>query len=245
MILVDYRQGSAELVKPLSILLPDVEVVETTLDFGDVAFEGKGEGGKPVQIGIEFKKLEELISALKTERLQGHQLLGMQDAYDFKYLLIEGEVIVNKSDRLMKRIGRREFRALPMSYTELMKRVHGLHLRGGLNPLWTDSRRFTVKQIEVLYRTWTDKAFDDHDSHLGIYIAPSLVPISQFRTTVSTLPGIAFRASLSVEQFFKGSLRRAFTAGPGVWSEIPIVGKSGASKRLGASIAAKIEEAIK
>ena len=68
MILVDYRRGSHELKAPLLALGLPVE--ETTLDYGDLLFEGRGEGGKPVTVAIEYKKFGELMTSMRTGRLQ-------------------------------------------------------------------------------------------------------------------------------------------------------------------------------
>ena len=57
--LVDRRAGSKELVKPLR--KKGLEVVETELEFGDVSFVGKGNGGADVHIGIEYKRLSDLV----------------------------------------------------------------------------------------------------------------------------------------------------------------------------------------
>ena len=244
-IAVDYRRGSHELVVPLEAM--GHEVAETDLPFGDIAFVGKGEAGVPVDIGIEFKKLEEFVDSLKTQRLQGHQMLGMQDAFEFRYLLIEGELLYDKRGRLLKRIGKHEFAPMPggIGIYELMKRVHVLHLRGGLNPLWARNRRDTLMQLDVLYKVWTDKALDEHTSHLAIYQPPALIPVSQFRQTVATLPGIALRVSLAVERAFDASLRRAFNAGLQQWANIEIVDRNGHSKRLGPKVAERIQEAVR
>ena len=245
---VDYRRGSQELIAPLEAL--GYDVAETTLPYGDVAFTGKGEQGKSVEVGVEFKKLEELVQALKTERLQGHQLLGMHHAYDFRYLLIEGELLYDRKGHLLKRVGRREFKPIPgMGVYELLKRVHVLWLRGGLMPIWTPNRRHTLMQLDVLHKVWTDKALDEHTSHLAIYQPPALVQISQFRQTVSTLPGIGLRVSLAVEKYFKregrASLRRAFNGDLNTWAAVEIVDKKGKTRKLGHKIAERIQEALR
>jgi ERCC4-type nuclease len=251
MITVDFRQGSHDLVEPLR--RTGIEVYETEtpdeMPFGDIAFEGRGEKGKRVQVGIEFKKIEELVGSLRTGRLQGHQAPGMQDAYDFRYLLIEGELLYDKRGRLLRRVGKRDFRPMGggMGVGEFLKRLFVLHLRWGLNPLWARTRRDSLMLIEMLYRTWTDQDLDEHKSHLGIYQPPHIVPLSPFRQTVSSasFPGISIRKSLAVEKAFKGSLRRAVNAPTEEWAEIEVLDKKGAKKRLGTKIAAKITDQIK
>lgn len=236
MILVDYRAGSHELVAPLQRIGLPVE--ETTLEFGDLAFTGRGEGGKNVSIGIEFKQLSELVASLRSGRLQGHQLPGMRDAYDYSWLLIEGELKFNKNGQLLRRVKRAGWRPMPgqMMVGEFLKRLFVLQLCGGLTPLWSQDRHSTLKLIEALYRTWTDHNLDEHKSHIAIYQPPTLLPISQFRRTVSTLPGIGIKLSGDVEKRFKGSIRRAVLAHPDDWMEID---------GIGTKLATTIQETLK
>lgn len=225
-----------------------LEVVETELPFGDIAFDGLGNGGKTVTVGIEFKKLEELIGSLRSERIQGHQAPGMQD-YDFRWLMIEGEVHYDKQGRLLKRVGKHDFIPLKggMGIGELKKRVLGLHLHWGLNPIWSRNRRESLMEIQVLYRTWTDKPMDEHTSHLGIYQPAAILPVSPFRQAVSgpLFPGISLRKSLAVEKAFSGSLRKAANASAETWAKIAVIDKNGDTKRLGMTTAEKIKENMK
>lgn len=246
MILVDYRAGSHELVAPLQ--QAGLPVEETTLPAGDVAFVGRGEKGKEVLIGVEYKKLSELVTSLRDERLQGHQLPKMDEAgYDHAWLLIEGELLYDATGKLQRRVKwpKRGFKPLPggMTVGELLKRVTVLHLCGGLNPWWTQDRRQTVTWLEILYRTWTDKALDQHKSHLGIYHAPTLTPVSPERRTLMTLPGIGQRASGAVLERF-GSLHRALLARPEDWAEIETQDDKGNTRRLGMKLAVKVYEFI-
>jgi len=238
---IDSRAGSHELVRPLQRLGLDVE--ETTLDFADVAFEGRGEHGRPVSIGIEFKKLGECVQAMQTQRLQGHQAPGLAKTYDFRWLLVEGDILFNKQGRLLKRAGRRTFTSLPghMLISEYWKRIHVLHLCWGLNPAHTESRAQTLTWIEALYRTWTDQDLDKHTSHLAIYTPPRIVPIGPFREAVCQWPRIGLRTSKAVEERFQGSLRRAARASVDEWAAVATIDDAGHTKRLGMKAAAEID----
>lgn len=245
MLLVDYRAGSKELIVPLKRM--GLEVVEWDLPSGDISFEGRGEGGKTVVVGVEFKKLSELVGSLRTGRLQGLQAPNMRLSFDYSYLLIEGNIRFDKSDRLLRRTGRHSstYLAGHMSTMELMKRMLVMHLCGGLTPIWSQNRRLTLKWIEALYRTWTDQNLDEHKSHLAIYTAPTLVPVSDFRQAVMMWPGIGFKASLAAEQMFGGSITRAAMAPLQTWAAITTTDKEGKTRRLGATTATKIKRFLK
>jgi ERCC4-type nuclease len=224
-ILVDYRQGSAELIEPLQQL--GLPAVESTLDFGDVSFEGRGVGGKAVSIGIEFKKLPELIGSIRSGRLMGHQIPGMCQTYDQRVLLIEGELRYDRTGLLLKRTGRDQWRPYPgrMTFGEFQKRLHVLLYVTGTSHLWARDRRTTLKHIEILYRTWTDCDLDKHTSQEVVYCPPSIVPLSQVRTTLQSLPEIGPRASLAAEREF-GSIRKAVNAPVEEWAQLQVGDRS-------------------
>lgn len=224
MLLVDGAAGSVDLLAPLQRMGLPAELIH--MSSGDLAFQGRGEGGKPVLIGVEYKKLPELVGSLRTERLQGHQLMKMRDTYDFSYLLIEGELLYDSRGRLLRRAGRRDFKPLGggMGVSELLKRLHVLHLRGGLNVIWTTRQADSLKQIEALYRVWSDCDLDEHTSHIAIYQAPTLIEISDFRQMISRLPGIGIKMSKLVEDKFKGSIRKALLAPQSEWESIDGIG---------------------
>jgi len=243
MLLIDDRAGSQELALPLQKLGLPVEL--TRLDFGDVAFIGRGEKGADVSVGIEFKQLGEMVSSLRTERLQGFQMPGMRDLYDYCYLMFEGPWLYDTQGLLQRRSKTSNaLKPLPgkMTITELLKRVHVMHLCGGLNPWPTVNRRDTLTSIATLYRTWTDTDLDKHKSHLGIYRAPTLVPMSDFRVTVSTFPGIQRKGSLAVEQYFGGNLELAVRASVQTWANIVTIDDHGKPRRLGTAVAQRIWE---
>ncbi len=242
MLLVDYREGSKDLVAPLRKMGLEVEESHG-MAFGDIMFIGRGDGGKPVSIGVEFKQVRECVESLRTERLQGFQMRGMRDMFDYSYLLLEGEVLYDKAGALQRRIGKRQFKPLPgrMSVTELYKRSIVLHLCGGLNPWITHTRQDTLKWIEALYRVWTDKDLDRHDSHLAIYQAPPPIPISDFRMAVKAWPTIGYRTSKAVEDRFKGNIIAAATASVESWAAIDIIDDNGRARKLGMKDATRIK----
>lgn len=248
MLLLDYRDGSKEFEQPLKRLGLPVDV--TTLEFGDVQFEGRGEGGKPVLIGIELKSLSECVGSLHTERLQGHQLLGMRDIFDFSWLLVYGPIVTDRYGYLMEK-RRKGWKRMPggMTFAELQKRALGLHLRGGLMPVFWESRELAAQWLQATYRAWTEVGWDDHTSHLGLYVAPVPAHVSQQRVMLSTMPGIGLKASAAVEKAIKrdyhGSLEDALAAPATWWANIVVTEKHGRTRRFGETPAAKLKAFLK
>lgn len=245
MIFVDYREGSAALLKPLRAAGLPAEEADLAVDGGssaDVAWTGRGEGGVSVEVGLEFKQLSECVASIRTERLQGLQLPTMWKAYDFRYLLVEGALLFNQRGVLLRHAGKKGLRPMPgqMTVGEWLKRINVMHLCGGLNFLHTQNRKESVKYIEMLYRTWTDQDLDQHKSHLGVYNPPTPIPVSDFRQAVMRWPGVGFKMSAAVEKQFDGSIKRASLASVDTWAGIASVDKQGHQRRFGDKAAARV-----
>lgn len=85
MLKIDPREGSNKLAKEFV----DGEFEFVTLEFGDIAFSGKGPDG-PINIGIEYKQVSDMVQCIKSGRFSGHQMPGMLQAYDICALIVEG-----------------------------------------------------------------------------------------------------------------------------------------------------------
>lgn len=231
MILVDPAVGSVNLVEPLRALKLDAQLA--SID-ADIAFEGRGIGGSPVTIGIEYKKLGELVQSLQSQRLQGHQLYKMNAGFDFRWLLIEGEVLTTH-DGYLARWQRKKLVKMEgsMTLTELYKRLLTLQVCGGLTPVFVDTLTNSLRFIEATYRFWTDKDQDEHKSHIAIYEPTTLVPPNQFERTVFTLPGIGLdKVRKALARF--GSIRAAVNAENTAWAALGGIGTKTASRIVGA-----------
>lgn len=255
MILVDPREGSKNLVKPLRDL--GLPVKESHLDYGDLAFMGRGEKGAKLFIGVEHKTISDLVSSMGTGRLQGHQIPGMTSAYDRRWLVVEGDWDKDSSGRVTKyasRGVRRPIKGAPLAL-ELLKRLIVLNIRAGVNIWPSKSQRASLDFILALYRVWTDKDLDEHKSHTAIY-APDLdrgllVPVSDFRKgLVSACPGVGFALSRTIENRCYDSKK-----GEGSWGKLlaltvddlaalETTDRNGGTKRIGLSRARDIKERL-
>ena len=240
MLLVDDRIGSVDLARPLADAGMPVTVAR--LEYADVAFEGKGNDDVPVMIGVELKKLGDLVSSLRSGRLSGHQLPGLAGphaVYNYAWLLIEGQWRSDPKGELLVQGHFGKWQPLPghMTVSELEKRVLTLEMLGGLRVRHTPNRAATLHFITNLYRWWTDVAMDRHTTHLIEHTAQSFLPLSAFRRTVKCFPGIGTKASLAAEKYFGGSLARACNASEAEWAALSTLDKRGHPKRLGAKVA--------
>lgn len=259
MILVDPRAGSKDFIRPLESLGIPIDV--TTLDFGDFAFMGRGEKGAAVRIGIEHKKVGDLLSSLATGRLVGYQLVGgptsdgeiktgLLGTYDRAYLMVEGDWDHDAGGRITMFKGRKRepMRGAPNAI-EVVQTLINLETRGGLRRINTQNRRGSIRELLALYRYWTDKDLDKHKSHLAVH-APDFdsglrVPVSGFRHALIALRcGAGIAVSKAIEQRVGGSWRKLMLLTEEQLAAIEVK-ESGKVRRLGTAKARKILEKLR
>lgn len=228
MLLVDYRAGSKELVKPLVKLLGIDKVEETSLDFGDVAFTGRGPKDTPLDIGIEFKTIGDIAQCCRDGRFSGHQLPGMRKTYVHSWLMIEGTWRHDDAGFITTYQGpRRGWRSLPgkMRASEFEKHILTFELCGGVHVRYTNTRADSVRAISDLYRWFTDKPMDAHSSHLAIHTPAAIGAVSDFRKAVMAWPGIGLKTSKAVEEAYSGSVKKAASTDAYYWAQIETDGR--------------------
>lgn len=235
MILVDWREDSKK--KGSNGLWDDLKktnlpIQQDELSGGDLMFLGNGPEGAEVTVGVEFKKVPDLLSSLRSKRLQGHQLHELQP-YDFRILLVEGEWRHNDAGQVTVRSGYKDWSPAKGNFSaaELDKALLGLALRGGLHYVKeTTTRRETIRWIQSLYRNFTDVKWEDHSSHTGVYRPAMLTKPSKFRNFIMGIPGIGVKTSKAVESYFDGKPRRAVAARADLWQQIEGIGAKGAAQ---------------
>lgn len=231
MILVDRRIGSEEVLPLIQKRDRAIPVELSDLPFGDFCFEGQGPNGHSM-VGIERKRVKDMMNSIRSGRFSGHQLPGMLQFYQFQYLIIEGI-----------------FRPNPLN--GMLEEWHG---RGGWNPVCLGSIQFMYREIDQflntierktpvrvhrvstpaetafqvvdLYKWWTDKSWEAHrahqafqeDNHVEIF-KPSMV-----RQVAALLPGIDWVISKAVDEHFHGSMTAMLQATPDEWQGIKGIG---------------------
>lgn len=231
----------AFLLEPLQQAGLPAVLANPQLTAGDLAFSGRGIGGCPIKIGIEFKRLDssstDLAQSLRSGRLSGEQLpklLGERGAYDKAWLLIEGVWRTDPKTGLVTAYKgkHRGWQTIPgrMPGSEMEKRLLTLELRGGLHVVRTNTRADTVRFIGALYRWWTDRDLDRHVSHLAVHDAPTFRPVSDVAAALLKWPGVGYKAAAAAEISF-GSVRIAATANEVQWAALDINGKKFGQER--------------
>lgn len=226
MILVDRRDGSKELAD----LLSNSVIVE--MEYGDAAIVGNGPEGA-VSIGVERKKVPDLLQSIASGRLAGHQIPGMLNEYYKTYLIVEGlwrgniydgGLEVWKHGRWMRENHGRKWRAVDIwGFLTTMEQL-------GISIRCTSNMAETCQIIEYLYKWWS-KPWDKHKSHMAMHSMPiaehaSLVSKtpSLKRMIAKELPKIGSDRSEAVDAYFR-SVKEMINAEESEWVKIPGIGK--------------------
>lgn len=243
MILLDDRTGSIDLLPYLKRLGQKTQV--TRLDFGDACFEGSGPGNSTLLIGVERKRIRDMLTSQRSNRLSGFQLPGMLAAYDRSYLVVEGlwrpgeggELEVwGKGGWRGLEIGRSAF-----TYRELDNFLNSLENCAGVVVRRTGSPYETAVVLRDLYGWW-EKDWKTHKSVTSAYIRKSGVVanglIHKFPGIVwriaSQFPGVDSRGE-EIEKEYKRPrefLRFLADAGVKELEKLPGVGKETARKMV-------------
>lgn len=206
-VVVDNREGSMDLLPHLRSA--GLEAEPGRLEFGDLFFTGSGPRGV-VRVGVEVKKLRDLLNSMRSGRLMGHQLPGMSQHYDFVFLLVEG--VWREGDQGMLeepvRGGWREVRLGTSGF--LWREVEGFlntaELVCGVRVRRSQRIQETAAVVKALHH-WFGKEWREHGSHRVIYSPPPdqvmLYNPSVVRRVAKELPGVGWDRSGAIESRYK------------------------------------------
>lgn len=221
-IYIDKRVGSNELYAPLQQRGVPVEM--TTLEFGDCCFIGNG-AESHVVVGIERKRITDLLQSLTSGRLSGHQLPGLNESYQHRWLLIEGQYRESK-DGLIEIPRKGDWELVRLHFAALENYLLTLTLRGGLHVQHTYNIRESAAWLHALWAWWTKKEWREHRSHLALHDAADYAMFSRptlVHRMAAQLPGIDEKAK-DVALKFK-TVTEMVAAEEHTWREIPGIGK--------------------
>jgi len=244
------------------------------MKFGDFAWTGNGPHGE-VSVGIEYKKLDELIGRVSDKTLVTHQLPGMLKRYKYSYLLIEATIRPNKHSGLEKFkpfkstngkdlgmfLPTRAAITYPMLQGYLFSLEHAYvksHPERRIRVRFSSGLPDTVGFISALYWWWQKpwpshkSTFtlpaqeDNHPTNIGFMLGTPTV----FRRMVSCLPSIGWARSVAVAKAFRRatldkSLRALSRADIKAWSEITTTDRKGNKRRIGVKTAKRIHKALR
>ena len=229
MIYLDSRVGSKDLLP----LMPKNSSTLTYLEYGDASFLGRGIDDIPVSVGIERKRLNDMLTSMTTGRLSGHQIPGLMACYDYVYLVVEGLWRANPKDGLLEVPGKGGWRSVKLGARRFMAKelwsyLNTLQICAGVYVWKTGSARATAQWLTNLHAWWTCKPLDAHKSHRAQHV-PFAKLVKQKEPLVQRLaqqivPGIGHRKSKAIAQRF-GSAWELLLADQKAWESVDGIGK--------------------
>lgn len=228
MILVDQRTGSNHLVK----LIPGSQL--ELLEFGDVAFEGCGH-----LIGIEIKTISDAISSMLSGRLADHQVPGMCQLYDIRYLIMEGYYRCDPDSGMVQWKRGKDWADIYSGQSRVLwKSLDGwltsIEMLGGFKVRRTTSAKETAATIVSLYDWWQRADHKSFNVFNTAYDAAAIERPGLLRRMAAELPLIGWQRSADVVRKF-GTVVAMVNADRQGWMSID---------GIGAGIADRVVKAI-
>lgn len=219
MISLDPRAGSGPLLAPLRAL--SLPVKSRRLEYGDLAFRGQGPKGI-TRIGIEYKKLGDLLACIVDKRLVSHQMPGLLRSYSYVYLLVEGVVrpspdssleclLVRHSDRTGRDVAFFNTVYSALTYSAMQRYLFTLENLAGVRVRFTSTQADTLGYLSALYHWW-QKPWGKHHAHLALPAREDSNPRraeamfrrpSVLRRIASCLPGVGWTRSRAIANRFR------------------------------------------
>jgi ERCC4-type nuclease len=228
-LIIDPRMGSKSLLAPLRADGAPAEF--GPLEFGDAYFVGAGPGGAPVTVGVEYKKLLDLLACMTSGRYAGHQLVGMREDYDVQWLLVEG-IWRPRADGVVEIYGFRGWEPLRIGGRCYLQRdldsyLLSLTQQGGTRIWKTSTPVESARWLHTLYRWW-QRDWDEHASLQTFDLSGPVAGLSEppfTRRVAKELPGIGWKKSLVVTDAFD-SVAAMVAADERTWRRVPGIGKT-------------------
>lgn len=232
---VDTRAGSGPLI-PLLQRRGVKGVEPATLLYGDIAIDGNGPEGMPVAIGVEYKKLPDLLQCIDNGRLVGHQLPGMLDVYNVVWLLVEG-IWRERLDGLIEVPRGQIWQPIKTGTGNAMAAslqgfLMTMEQKVGIKVMRTGTTGQSVDWLYHLNRWWTGKDWEAHRAHLAFDNSQALALISRpslVRRVAKELPGVGMGRSGPVARTFTSVVDMAM-ATVEEWEAIEGIGKTTARR---------------
>ena len=235
---LDDRAGSKELYAPLTQVGLRVELGR--MEYGDIAFDGLGRDDVPIVVGIEYKKVSDVIQCIQDGRFAGHQLPGLLESYNQSWLLVEGQVRCGPGGVLQELhwsgkyhdcgFGNRQFR-----YQDWVAWLTTMEIRGGIRVITARTQGESAATVAGLV-SWYGRGFESHRSHLAFDLTndtmdtiATLVRPNLVRRVAKELPGVGWQKSKDIANKFTNVIEMV-AADESEWVGIPGIGKGIAKK---------------
>lgn len=224
MILIDDRIGSVD----LHPLIPGSKLKR--LAFGDACFSGQSHQfpGDICRVGVERKRITDLIQSFLTGRLSGHQLPGLAASFHYIVLIIEGEWRAGAEGQVEIPWGP-VWKAVPgrgATYASIRHYLMTLDYVVGVRVVETRDARHTAQYIRLLHNWFQQARHGSHeafDTSRGEAAARSVISTrrpSPVRLVAKEIPGVGWERSKEADRKWT-TVERMMRASAKEWGELP------------------------
>lgn len=207
-----------------------VAVDKAELKWGDAAFEGNGPDGT-IMVGIERKRLHDMLSCIDDNHYSAEQKVGMKQMYAVSILMVEGHWKPHDGNGLLMEgfnsgmnFGYCAPRGRRIMYAKLRRYLFSVALAGVIVCYTRDPGHTAYDIVEWFH--YFQKRWKDHTGLLEptkVNIPHLLGKPSLTRRWAHDLEGVGVKYSLDAERLFKKPYALA-TADESEWLKIPGVG---------------------
>ena len=231
------RRNGIEMVDELKRLGLPAETAR--LDAADYAFVGEGVGGATARVGIERKRLSDLLQCITDGRFAGEQLPKLRALYDEVWLVVEG-VWQDGADGAVEVWERGGWSPYRYGKRWMGKDVRAwlttMEIKGGVRVIQTSRASTTAQWISSLYWWWRD--YDGHKAHHALHVESSHY-LNDVGRMAAVMPGVGAEKAVYVQEKFKTPLALA-NATLSELASVRWTSKSGRKMSLGMSGALRI-----
>ena len=206
MIRISAAIGSREFVRPLRRAgAPCGLRTIAKMPYGDFWFWGNGRNGR-AKFGIERKTIAEIVSSIGDNRFIGHQLPGLLKAYDYRFIVIEGDRYIDHKTGLLNPQALKFLPRKAHLYRTVQKFELTLMLKGGVIVVPTKNKTHTVEFIMSLYEWANNKTWDQHSAAYQVEEnkpdAAILADRTMKRKIANQLTNLAWKRTVKADQYF-------------------------------------------
>lgn len=231
MMLVDDQSGSKDLYPYIRALTTECLLTRIDPPFADIAWYGNGPDDKQVKVGVEYKKLPDVLDCMMDGRFAAHQAVGMVEHYDRRYLLIEMQRHrFDRNNGILQRMKGN-------NWYDVMRNGRGFTYRDLEHWVTTVEEQAQFRVVKVYdeyesarwtfskYTWYTAKGWDEHDSFKQFHVPPpptaAFVKPNVVRRVAKEIGGIGWDRSIPVATHF-GSVYNLATADASDWASIQV-----------------------
>ena len=209
MIYIDDRTGSVELAVYFQNHRSKPAVSLKRLPAADFCFTGNGPHG-PSMIGVERKRIKDMLSSIRTGRFSGEQLPKLLDHYEFPFLVVEGWVKTNYQTGVLEEWWGKKWSPVhlgsqrePFLALELDSFLTTIELHTRVRVHRTLNEQATLEDI-INLQLYFAKPWDKHHAHVALHTPPEYATIgkaSTVRRVAAALNGVGWTRSAAVNEY--------------------------------------------